>query len=276
MFARPCLRTKVLVTAVAAVGAALTCTAPVAFASATSSQTVLPEQSTGWSYNETESSDTAFFAPDYDDSGWSVGQAGFGDEGGTCSFDVPGSANTFWNTTYIDLRHHFTVPSGTTSISITGTVDNDATVAVNGETVDTASSGNCDQGGISATVPASALTSDNVIAVLGENEGGPQYVDLSITATVSARPTVTGVDPASGPLGGGNTVVLTGSGFTNAKRVVFGTVQATNVTVDSDSQITVTAPAGTKAGVVNVRVSDGQGIGASAKAPANRYRYLKS
>jgi hypothetical protein len=81
---------------------------------------------------------------------------------------------------------------------------------------------------------------------------------------------VTGVSPASGPTAGGNTVTITGSGFTNAYLVNFGSVAASNFTVDSDTQITAIAPAGT-AGTVNVLVA--AGADTSAASAADQYTY---
>jgi hypothetical protein len=81
---------------------------------------------------------------------------------------------------------------------------------------------------------------------------------------------VTGVSPASGSTVGGNTVTITGSGFTNAFLVNFGSVAATNFTVDSDTQITAIAPPGT-AGTVDVLVAAGSGT--SAASAADQYTY---
>src|SRR6266511_5884992 len=55
-------------------------------------------------------------------------------------------------------------------------------------------------------------------------------------------PTVTGLNPAGGPEAGGNNVTITGTGFTGATSVVFGSSGATNVVVMNDTTITVDAP----------------------------------
>ena len=60
-------------------------------------------------------------------------------------------------------------------------------------------------------------------------------------------PAVTGVSPGSGPSTGGNTVTVTGTGFTGASAVAFGTVPATSFTVNSDTSITATVPPGAAA-----------------------------
>ena len=69
-------------------------------------------------------------------------------------------------------------------------------------------------------------------------------------------PSLTNVNPARGPLSGGNQVTLTGSGFTGttgATGVTFGGTDATAYTVNSDTSITATVPGGS--GTVNVVVN---------------------
>jgi len=83
--------------------------------------------------------------------------------------------------------------------------------------------------------------------------------------------TVTGVSPASGSTAGGNTVTITGTGFTDVSLVNFGSFRATSFTVDSDTQITAIAPAGT-AGTVDVIVF-AAGAGNSATSAADQYTY---
>ncbi len=56
-------------------------------------------------------------------------------------------------------------------------------------------------------------------------------------------PVVSAVTPASGPVGGGTLVTITGSGFVGAGKVRFGTVLAARFTVVSDSVIMAVTPA---------------------------------
>jgi hypothetical protein len=67
------------------------------------------------------------------------------------------------------------------------------------------------------------------------------------------QPSVTGVSPSAGPTSGGNSVTITGSGFTGASNVNFGGVGA-GFTVNNDGSITATAPPGS-AGSVDVTVT---------------------
>lgn len=66
---------------------------------------------------------------------------------------------------------------------------------------------------------------------------------------------VTSFTPSSGKVG--DSIVITGSGFTGATAVKFGVVPAITFTVDSDTQITATVPAGATTGPIAVTVPVG-------------------
>ncbi|MFE7746558.1 IPT/TIG domain-containing protein [Nocardia sp. NPDC057455] len=72
----------------------------------------------------------------------------------------------------------------------------------------------------------------------------------------NAMPTITSVSPTTGPTSGGNSVVITGTGFTGPTTVRFGGT-ATTFTLDSATQITAIAPPG--AGTVQVTVANAGG-----------------
>lgn len=78
--------------------------------------------------------------------------------------------------------------------------------------------------------------------------------DFTYTAGVE----VTSVSPVKGPTAGGNTVTITGSGFAPAGgatvTVLFGATPGTVVTVTSNTQLTVVAPA-RPAGTISIRVT---------------------
>ncbi len=76
----------------------------------------------------------------------------------------------------------------------------------------------------------------------------------SLTSCPGIVPAVASVSPTSGSTAGGTAVTITGAGFTGATAVTFGSAATTGLTVVSDSQITVTAPAGT-AGTVDITVT---------------------
>jgi len=77
---------------------------------------------------------------------------------------------------------------------------------------------------------------------------------FSVTCA-SVAPTLTSVNPATGPEG--NAVTLTGTGFYGTSAVNFGAAAAPSFTVNSDQSITATAPAGTGTVVVAVTTDAG-------------------
>jgi len=85
----------------------------------------------------------------------------------------------------------------------------------------------------------------------------------------AAPPQVTEIFPASGGTAGGNSITITGSGFTGATEVEFGGVTA-QMTVDSDTEITAISPPGS--GTVDVIVVTPNGT--SATSPADQFTYL--
>jgi hypothetical protein len=84
-------------------------------------------------------------------------------------------------------------------------------------------------------------------------------------------PTVTAVTPSNGPMTGGTSVTLTGTNFTGATAVKFGTNAATTYTVNSASSITVTSPSATATGTVDITVTTTGGT--SATSSSDDYTY---
>jgi hypothetical protein len=101
-----------------------------------------------------------------------------------------------------------------------------------------------------------AVVSDTQITATAPAQGpGTRYVgivtpagrnvDTNGTDQFTFRapiPVVTSLAPNNGPAAGGTVVAITGSGFTRATKVLFGSVPATTFTVVSDTQINATAP----------------------------------
>ena len=78
---------------------------------------------------------------------------------------------------------------------------------------------------------------------------------------------ITSIMPGSGPTDGGTPVTITGTGFTGATVVHFGSTAATTFTVVSDAIIIATSPAGT--GTVDVTVTTADGTSATVSAADN-------
>jgi hypothetical protein len=91
-----------------------------------------------------------------------------------------------------------------------------------------------------------------------------------IPITVVSPVSVSAVVPKAGPVAGGQTVTIDGSGLTGASRVTFGGVAATNLHVISDSVMTVTDPPHA-AGSVSVVVTSP--LGRSSGSAAGHFTY---
>ena len=117
-------------------------------------------------------------------------------------------------------------------------------------------------------VPVVAHLPTGSVSVIGT--GGEADHTLAFT-TLAGVPTVTGLSPDQGTTAGGTSVTITGTAFTGAKAVDFGSTKATSFTVNSPTKITAVAPAGS-AGAVDVTVTTPGGT--SAKSPADVYTYV--
>jgi uncharacterized protein (DUF2141 family) len=132
--------------------------------------------------------------------------------------------------------------SGATSVTFNGRAA--ASFVVNSNTQITATvAAGTNTGTITVTVPAGTATSAQRFFI-------------------GAPPVVASFTPITGPVGA--IVVLTGSGFTAATAVTFGGVNAPGFTVDSDTQITVTVPAGALTGPIAVTTPIGTGTSAAS------------
>jgi hypothetical protein len=96
---------------------------------------------------------------------------------------------------------------------------------------------------------------------------------VGVIAPGAQDPYVTGISPSAGPLVGGTTVTITGSGLTGTTGVTFGRTAGAGVTVVSDTQVTVTLPANA-AGPVAVVVTVGTGTTAATwTSPGTPFTY---
>ena len=98
-----------------------------------------------------------------------------------------------------------------------------------------------------AQTPAMAPAHTGIFPQTGNGPG------FDFTLGFDFFPVVSGVSPSFGPIPGGNAVHITGTGFTGASTVDFGSKPA-SFTVNNDNSITATAPAGS-AGTVDVTVT---------------------
>jgi hypothetical protein len=146
-----------------------------------------------------------------------------------------------------------------------------------GDVVTITGAGLADANGVEfGSTPATSLTVDSDTQITAVSPAGNSgTVDVTVTTTVGRSgasatdqftyvvpmPAVTALSPSGGSAAGGDQVTITGTGFTGATGVAFGTVAAAAFTVDSDTRITATSPAGS--GTVDVTVTTPAGTSAT-------------
>ncbi|HEY3815345.1 MAG TPA: IPT/TIG domain-containing protein, partial [Caulobacteraceae bacterium] len=156
--------------------------------------------------------------------------------------------------------------TGGTSVSVIGTNFTGATAVMFGSvsatfTVNSATS-------ITATSPPNGAVED--VVVVTPAGSSPTSVADRFTYVAPPQPAVTSINPNTGPAAGGTSVTIVGTAFTGATAVRFGSIAAASFTVNSDTQITATSPAGAS-GVVDVTV--GTAAGFSAPSTADDFTY---
>jgi hypothetical protein len=162
---------------------------------------------------------------------------GSGLGGTTVTITGTGFTNVVWVSFGGYAAQSFAINSDTSITAVTPALYYDGTVDV---TVQTLASG------WSTTTPADQFT----------------YAD--------SAPAVTGVAPNTGTAAGGDTVTITGTGFTNTTDVSFGAFSA-SFTVNSDTSITATTPTASIDGTVDVTVTNVGGT--SATSTADQFTY---
>ena len=112
--------------------------------------------------------------------------------------------------------------------------------------------------------------SNTITARATDTSGNIKDASVTVTCTTGG-PTVTGISPTTGSTNGGTPITITGTGFTGATAVNFGSKAATGVTVVSATSITATSPSGT-AGTVDVTVTTPSGT--STISAADKFTYV--
>ena len=93
---------------------------------------------------------------------------------------------------------------------------------------------------------------------------------FAFNADVQPVPSISSISPAAGDIRGGTKVVLTGTDFTNASKVVLGEKPLTSYSVDSETQITAVTTGVSKPGPVTIAVTT---PGGTTTAPTPQYTY---
>ena len=152
--------------------------------------------------------------------------------------------------------------AGGNTVTITGTNLEAATSVKFGASTATITEDTATQ--IKATAPS---CSEGTLHITVTTPGGTSTTSAADEYTCVAAPTVTSVSPAKGPLGGGETVTITGTNLSGAEAVKFAAAAAT-ITEDTATQIKVTAPS-CIAGALHVTVTTPGGT--SATGPGDEF-----
>lgn len=96
--------------------------------------------------------------------------------------------------------------------------------------------------------------------------------ELSLSAEIQPAPEITTIAPPFGPVTGNTLVTITGKNLSGTTAVSFGTTPAAAFTVDSDTEITATAPQSVRPGKVDVGVTTLAGENANTRFDDYVYR----
>lgn len=154
---------------------------------ATAATVVVPFGASGYQYQVVPTDEgIGFERPDFDDSAFGLGDAGFGTREGYCELNNPDDVRTEWPVgTDLLVRKTLDLPAGTTDVVVSVVVDNDAQVFINGQDVSDGlqrHEGCPGSDGFSFAVPDSVLqVGTNLLAVRARDRGSLAFLDLQVT-----------------------------------------------------------------------------------------------
>jgi hypothetical protein len=122
---------------------------------------------------------------------------------------------------------------------------------------------------VDATIDSTLIVAAGSATITVTTTAGTSATSYTLTINAAA-PTVTGISPTSGTSAGGTSVSITGTNFTGATAVYFGTAAATGLTINSPTSINVVSPAGS-VGTVDVTVVTPAGT--SVTSTADQFTY---
>jgi hypothetical protein len=127
------------------------------------------------------------------------------------------------------------------------------------------------------------INSDTQITAMTPAES-PGLVDVTVTTSEGTSsltqndqftfdavvPTVSSISTSAGPLAGGNSITIDGTGFLSTTAVDFGMTAATSFTIESDTTLVAVAPA-ESSGTIDITVVSTAGT--SSTSSADKYTY---
>jgi hypothetical protein len=131
---------------------------------------------------------------------------------------------------------------------------------------------------ITATSPAASAGTVNIVVTTPVGSSSSSTNDQFTYTGGTSNPLVSGISPSNGPINGGTSVTIYGSGFSNGNGasnvnyVMFGSTQTTSFRFISDSEIIAISPGGS--GTVNIAVTTP--IGTSSSSSGSQFTYIGS
>jgi hypothetical protein len=159
-------------------------------------------------------------------------------------------------------------PSGGTQVTIAGSALSGATQVLFGSVAADVFSVDSDNQ-LTAFAPAQAAGTVDITVV--SSDGTSPVVAADQYDYELVVPAITGVSPSTGSPSGGASVTITGSDFSGATQVLFGSDPASPFSVDSDTQITVFLAPAHADGAVDITVVGPDGT--SPVVAADQYTY---
>ncbi len=158
--------------------------------------------------------------------------------------------------------------AGGTVVTITGTVFVNVTLVNFGATPAATFTVNSSTS-ITATAPSAAGTVDVTVAT----NNGTSATSAADQFTFVAAPTISSVNPSTGPTTGGTAVTITGTGLTGTTAVNFGATPTQSFTVNSDTSISTVSPPGA-VGIVDVTATTAAGTSVTGELDQFTYSLL--
>jgi hypothetical protein len=155
-------------------------------ATGTAPTVVIPFRASGYRYQVVPVDEgVGFERPDFDDSEFAAGDAGFGSREGFCEFNNPDDVRTDWPVgTDLLVRRTLDLPAGTTDVVVYVAVDNDVQVFINGYDISDGlqTHEDCPSVDFAFAVPDGVLRAGtNLLAVRARDRGILSFLDLSVT-----------------------------------------------------------------------------------------------
>jgi len=170
-----------------------------------------------------------------------------------CAVTTSNKAYCWGYNAYGQLGNNATVQSQSSPVAVSSVQARPFTLTIGGTPATNIQSSSPTS--ITATIPAHAAGVTDVVA--------GRYDDTTVTAanayTYVASPGITAVSPNTGLIAGGDTVTITGTGFSEGIKVKFAGNYIASPTRVSDTSITFVTPATAKPGSVDVVVEDTYG-----------------